>query len=282
MEFSDVKQRLISSGVALVVLVIALCFFDTIAFNLIIGVLSAVAVYELLYKTQYVTNKIILSVSIVYSFLFPLLHIPQLTKFTYISSVVFVIILGGILLFNHKTVPFSSVCIAFLVSLMIPVSFSVSVVLRDRFAPDGLIYYFLALGGGWLCDAGAYFVGTAIGKHKLAPQISPKKTVEGAIGGVLVTVLGYMVIGFIYSRIRLSMGDNVQISYLILGVAAVICALSGMLGDLFASIIKRQTGIKDYGNIMPGHGGVMDRFDSVLFVSPIMFLIVSYFPYIIR
>ena len=113
---------------------------------------------------------------------------------------------------------------------------------------------------------GAYFVGSTLGRHKLCPQISPKKTVEGAVGGIvsslIVTVILTLCFGFA-SRLRVTLLLTVPF-----------CIL-GMVGDLFASAIKRGAGIKDYGKLIPGHGGIMDRFDSTLFVFPIMYGILS-------
>lgn len=133
----------------------------------------------------------------------------------------------------------------------------------------------LTLCGAWLADSGAYFVGTFLGRHKLCPNISPKKTVEGVIGGVITNGLIFVLLGLGYTKL-IATGD-VSANYILLFVLGMICALLGLLGDLSASLLKRQTGIKDYGNIMPGHGGVMDRFDSVLFVAPFMTIALSVF-----
>ena len=106
-----------------------------------------------------------------------------------------------------------------------------------------------------------------MGKHKLCPEISPKKTVEGFIGGIVTTGIVYSIAFCIHSGFEVS---RVLFAFVLGGI----CAVIGTLGDLSASMIKRQAGIKDYGNIMPGHGGVMDRFDSVLFVLPVFYAFV--------
>jgi phosphatidate cytidylyltransferase len=132
-------------------------------------------------------------------------------------------------------------------------------------------------GGAWLSDTGAYFAGRAIGRHKLAPQISPKKTVEGAIAArflrhspcclsrgcysLMVSFIGYRLIFLFENFLHDANLTTVSI-----------------LGDLSASVIKRQYGVKDYGSIMPGHGGVMDRFDSALTVAPLVYLISQWVP----
>ncbi|MBO4734488.1 MAG: phosphatidate cytidylyltransferase [Clostridia bacterium] len=127
--------------------------------------------------------------------------------------------------------------------------------------PAGIYYLLLVLNFSSVCDTGAYFTGVFLGRHKLCEHVSPKKTVEGAVGGVVLSVL--VTVGLIY-------GFNAEQNiFIMLGVTAVMCIV-GMLGDLFASIIKRSVGVKDYSNLIPGHGGILDRFDSMLFISPAM------------
>lgn len=276
------KQRIITAVISLIILLIAISFFETPAFNIIIALISALAVFELLHSTKYITNRFVLCLCILFSFIYPLLHFKAFDTHILLVGMLFLVTLGFSYLIWHETLMLPTICAAFLVSLIIPVVFSVSIIIRDRFYPDGLFFYLLALSGGWLTDSGAYFVGVFFGKHKMAPKISPHKTIEGAIGGIITTILGYLLIGLLYSLYLHSVGDRVTIAYPVLAVSALICGLAAILGDLFASIIKRQTGIKDYGNIFPGHGGVMDRFDSVLFVSPIIYAIISFFPIITR
>ena len=110
-----------------------------------------------------------------------------------------------------------------------------------------------------VCDTGAYFTGVLFGKHKLCEHVSPKKTVEGAIGGIVWSMIASAVL-----MLAFKIQTNI---FVMLGVTALMCIV-GMLGDLFASIIKRSVGVKDYSNLIPGHGGILDRFDSMLFISP--------------
>ena len=126
---------------------------------------------------------------------------------------------------------------------------------------SGIYYLLLVLNFSSVCDTGAYFTGVFLGRHKLCEHVSPKKTVEGAIGGV--------VLSFIVTAVLLYAFKIEQNIFIMLGVTAVMCIV-GMLGDLFASIIKRSVGVKDYSNLIPGHGGILDRFDSMLFISPAM------------
>ena len=134
----------------------------------------------------------------------------------------------------------------------------------------GLFCLGIVLVVAWISDCGAYIVGSLIGKHKLIPEISPKKTVEGAVGGVAFAALANLLYGFIVSLVCKDITPN----YLVLALSGVVLSIISQIGDLLASVIKREHGVKDYSNILPGHGGIMDRFDSVLAVS-VATLIVS-------
>lgn len=131
----------------------------------------------------------------------------------------------------------------------------------------GNYLYMLIFIGAWATDSGAYFVGVLMGKHKLIPSVSPHKTVEGAIGGVLGCAVGYAIYGAV-----LSLAFNVKVNWAALMILAVIIAVVDQFGDLIASYIKREQGIKDFGTIFPGHGGVLDRFDSIIAIAPVIYI----------
>ena len=124
--------------------------------------------------------------------------------------------------------------------------------------------------GAFMSDTGAYFMGRALGKHKLCPHVSPNKTVEGSIGGFIGSVVG-MIIYHLVVKATVSL----DLGWAMIIVLGLVGSLLGQIGDLSFSVIKREFGIKDYGAIFPGHGGVLDRFDSVLFVSPAYYLIIT-------
>ena len=151
---------------------------------------------------------------------------------------------------------------------------------------DAIYFILLILCFAWGGDTAAYFAGRAFGKHKLAPVVSPHKTVEGAIGGVCGSIAAGMVLTLVYALLSARyhvITINVQpYHYLILAVMGGIASVLGILGDLFASAVKRQVGIKDYGTIFPGHGGILDRFDSVMFIAPFVSIAVRFFFYIIQ
>ena len=145
----------------------------------------------------------------------------------------------------------------------------ISLIYIRRMLPLGEYVFGLVFLGAWITDSGAYFCGRAFGKHKLAPDISPKKTIEGSIGGIIVCVLFFALYGFLselYSARDIVEG-TVRANYLPLLISAFFISVVSQIGDLAMSLLKRHYGIKDFGKIMPGHGGAVDRFDSVFAVA---------------
>lgn len=126
-----------------------------------------------------------------------------------------------------------------------------------------------------MADAGAFFAGSLFGKHKLCPNISPKKTVEGAIGGVFTCVLAAVAIGFLFGNL---ITPQLTVNFIPLIIIGVCDAVLSIVGDLSFSLIKRTIGIKDYSNLFPGHGGMLDRFDSIIFTVPMVLIVNSFLP----
>lgn len=145
--------------------------------------------------------------------------------------------------------------------------------LRRDFGIAAVILVFVF---SWITDSGAYFAGRFFGKHKLMPKVSPKKTVEGAIGGVITAILGTCLYFFVLEKC-FSIEAIGTIRYGLLIPLALLCSILSQFGDLAASVIKRDCGVKDFGSILPGHGGVLDRFDSVIFITPMVFYTLNLF-----
>ena len=133
----------------------------------------------------------------------------------------------------------------------------------------GLFLILFAMFSAWLTDTFAYFTGSFLGKHKMCPNISPKKTYEGAIGGVIGCVISNVALYAVFENFVF---ENPVNNYLAVVLMSVALSVISMCGDLTASVVKRNFGIKDFGKLIPGHGGIMDRFDSVLFVAPVFWL----------
>ena len=164
---------------------------------------------------------------------------------------------------NHSD--FTLAHIVSLVGLPVPYAYAFSCLGAVINHADGIYYLLLLLNFSSVCDMGAYFVGSAIGKHKLCPNISPKKTVEGAIGGIISSIIVTVILALCF-------GKSI---WLPLVLTIPLCIL-GMIGDLFASAIKRSVGLKDYSNLIPGHGGILDRVDSIIMIVPLMYVLISF------
>ncbi len=179
-----------------------------------------------------------------------------------VAIVLVLILIMAVYVFSYPKVESAQVMAAMFGFVYVAVM--LSYVLKTRMLPNGAFDVWLIFLCSWGCDTCAYCVGMLIGKHKMAPVLSPKKSVEGAVGGIV----GAMLLGGIYAAVT---GGAVWMYAVICGVGALI----SMVGDLAASAIKRQTGIKDYGRLIPGHGGILDRFDSVIFTAPIIYFLAS-------
>lgn len=270
------KQRILTAVIGIALLLVVLFFFDTWIFNIAVSLVSAVAVYEILQAAKYDKNKLLVVVCLLFVLLVPFFRTPGFNLMSRIAILVYILLLFGIMLYRHQTVRFEQIGVAFMASVLIPFSLSSMIYMRDQFARDGLFYIMLVFAGAWMTDTGGYFIGRFFGKHKLSPTVSPNKTVEGAVGGIVFCVGFYLLMGLCYDLFMKSQGTAVEIHYLQMGLLAIPIALIGMLGDLAASLVKRQCGVKDFGTIFPGHGGVMDRFDSILFVAPALYVALQF------
>lgn len=271
------KTRIITALIGLPILGVILFFYDTVALNIALALVGAMAVYEMTYNTRLVTNKGLVLVSMLYALFVPFSQINAVEPYAKLVLMVYVVALVCILFARHNALSFQQVAVSFTVAMTIPFALSCLVFVRDLQPQNvklglGLYYIILILICAWISDAGAYFIGRAFGKHKMAPTISPKKTIEGAVGGVVFCVIFNIAFTYVYFEIMKSSGTVVEANLIYLTVISVVGSLVGILGDLTASIIKRQCGIKDFGNIMPGHGGIVDRFDSILFIAPFLYV----------
>ena len=264
------KQRVISGAACVLVLIVILLFFNTMLLNAAVSVLSAVAVFELLSAVGLKKQSPFMICGVAFAFLLPFVSIVGLND--YLLAVFFIAVVLLTLKY-HSSQKVENVAFMITATLMASLCFNCIVGLRDSFSKNGLFYIIMVFGGAWFSDTGAFFAGKFFGKHKMSPVISPKKTVEGAIGGVIVNVLLMCLSAFVYKEIRGAFGITVSVNYISLSILAVFVSLAAMCGDLIASVIKRQMGIKDYGNIIPGHGGIMDRFDSIMFTAPVIYFI---------
>ena len=271
------KTRIITAIAAItVILVPCFIFLHTFVLPLIMGLFSAIAVYEII-KATGGKNKIILAVSCITAAAVPFLfHFDISIPFMPVA-IIYVLAYLIIMVPMHKTTSFNDIVTALFATATVPFSISVFVMLRDVYitAPDkfskssGVFLILFAMFSAWMTDTFAYFTGKFLGKNKLCPNVSPNKTIEGAVGGVIGNIIASTVMFIIFDKFFFTVHTFVWWQIII--ISAVLSVIS-MFGDLSASLIKRNHGIKDFGNIFPGHGGVMDRIDSCLFVLPALYL----------
>lgn len=193
------------------------------------------------------------------------------------------IVLTVILLFyNYKTIKLDKVCLIITMSITISILTSGVLLIRSKYTEYHYYIYYILLGifAASLTDIGAYFGGKYFGNIKLAKNISPNKTIEGAAFGVIFNVIICLIFSFIYQYVLYLQDILIQINIINLIILGIFASISGIIGDLLASIIKRQYDVKDFGSIIPGHGGILDRFDSMLLAMPSIFIGLHFFPVI--
>lgn len=276
------KQRVITGIGAALFGVLVMCFIFTPVFGIVIALIAGIASFEIQHVAK-IKNKILLVSNIAVAVALPLLleyHVFDMLPFPKtIIFTAYVLIMLFVMLSSYKKTKFEDTIMSMFAGIVVPYVFETVVLLRDLvvshddlFQKVHAVYIILfALFCAWLNDTFAYFVGRKFGKHKLSPNISPKKTVEGAIGGVLVTMIFNVIVFYIFDYFFF---DIHTIKVWMVIPASIFLSTISICGDLSASVIKRNFGEKDYGTIFPGHGGIMDRFDSYSFVMPTLYAIV--------
>lgn len=196
------------------------------------------------------------------------------TNYLIIVYVLALVVLFALCLVYYGKQPISKMAAYYMMSLLVASSFSSGILLMGKEdKASGIILFALGLVASWFADIGGYFGGRFFGKRKLCPKISPKKTVEGVIGGFVLSLICFMLVGLLIEG-----AFNKEISYISLAVISIMSTPISIIGDLTFSVIKRESGIKDYGKLIPGHGGILDRFDGVAFTLPIVFVIDKFLP----
>lgn len=279
------KTRVITSAVGLVVLFAVMALFDTFVFNVVIAAICLLAIHEVFKAFRFEKAAYIYWGFVPYTLLvmFSDFHMVRICMLP--ASYIFALYLVLCVIGNSKSINYAKLGGMVLFSCIIMLCFYSLIYLkqllpRATYGYDALYFIFLILGFAWGGDSAAYFAGRAFGKHKLAPVVSPNKTIEGAVGGVMGSMLLGVVVTACYTALH---GQLVGVPldtlgwryYVVVVLLGGFGSLLGIVGDLFASVIKRQCGIKDYGTIFPGHGGIMDRFDSVLFIAPFVAMVVT-------
>lgn len=265
-------KRVLTSVVMVVVLIPLVIFSHTWVFPCAMAVLSAIATYEIL-KCLGVHHKWYAAMP-AYAFSVTVVLLTRLeAEFVAVAAgcaMVYAVLLMCTAVFSRRSFSMQTATELFAMTLYATAGFASIVCLRDL--PHGEYIFLLAMLGPWSCDIFAYFTGMLLGRHKLIPDVSPKKTVEGSVGGIVFGTGVLVLYGFLVSCFF-----DVEPRYLGLILMGLVLTVVSQCGDLIASLLKREHGIKDYGWLFPGHGGVMDRFDSVI-ISAIFLYIMGNIP----
>ncbi len=277
MMWSKLKTRL-GSAVVLVAVLLAIVFIAPAwAFSLAVCAVSFIVLREIIITFKHKTKKYLVITDYVFAILYMVTGFVKLGTGNYIMYMITILFVMTLLTFSivdNKDIAFQDVCASlFVVLYSVVFLMHLSLIRRMDY---GLCLVFLAFIGAWIPDTAAYFAGNFFGRHKLIESISPNKTVEGAVGAIVGSVLVFM----LYGLLMLAFGFKVH--FLALFILSLLCGVGAQLGDLSASVMKRAYAAKDFGTLIPGHGGMLDRVDSLIFVTPVVYYFISIFPVLTR
>ena len=259
-------KRVITGACILALLVPIVIFSGIIVLPITIAIISLISAYEIakcmkMNVKHQITIPIYLC-AIVFPFLMRYMNsFVSVAMIGFICAVFYLIYLFVLIITSHGKLNFSEISAFFAIETYIITALNSVIYIRD-FDDNGKFIIVLIFVGAWITDTFAYFTGVLIGKHKLIEDVSPKKTIEGSIGGIFFCALAYVLFGIIVDTF---FGGNSN--RLLLAISGILMSVISQVGDLIMSVIKRYYGVKDYGKIFPGHGGMLDRFDSILAVS---------------
>lgn len=257
------------SGIILVLIAIAVVGAGGVPLFAVTFFLSMVGLFEL-YRVMKIEKTLLGYMGYATVISYYILLWAGREIFMMLMFIAFLMILMAIYVFSFPKYQLDQVSAAFFGIFYVAVM--MSYLYQVRITPDGKYIVWLIFLSSWGCDTSAYCVGTLAGKHKLAPLLSPKKSIEGAVGGVAGSVLLGLLYGAVFGGFMVGVESPVAVCSLACGIGAVI----SQIGDLAASAIKRNHHVKDYGKLIPGHGGILDRFDSLLFTAPAIYFAVEF------
>lgn len=257
------KTRIITAIVALL-LFVPIVLYGNWPFTILVFAMATVGLYELLHMKKDAIALLPKCISFIALWAFLFKNIEVLEKWIPLSFIqiliIFIMLLCILTVTSKNNVSIENVGFYFLSTMYITIGFSFLVQAREH----GISFVLFILFVIWATDSGAYFVGRSLGKHKLWPSISPNKTIEGAVGGTMIALL----VGIVFHMVQ-----PFEYSLWVIALISIGIAIVGQLGDLVASAMKRHFSVKDSGNILPGHGGILDRFDSLIFVLPFLYVV---------
>lgn len=272
------KTRIITAAVLLAILVPVLIFSNTFLYVIFAALLTLIASLEMLGCMRLVKRLDVTVPTVLYSVLTVSLtrafkNDGNFAKLFVSLTFLYIFVLFVLSLFadEDKREKLPELMLAAITIVYITFGFASFVTVRD--AINGVFLFPLAYIAAWVSDTGAYFTGMKFGKTKLIPEISPKKTVEGFLGGLVSCVAVFIIYSIFVGAL-----SSIKPNYFWIIVCAVILSVASVAGDLIASMIKRRYKIKDYSHLFPGHGGVLDRFDSIIATSALLYILSSAMP----
>lgn len=259
------KTRILAAVVLVPALFIVTLVLPKMVAAVIFAVLMTIAAYELLYRTGLVRHTRLVLYSCAMAFVMTMWsYADAIHAYLILLVLAFLGLLFLEMMLDHVKVRLEKMCLCMFAGIVVP--YLLGALVRILMLYVGRYVVMIPFVVAFLSDAGAYFVGIRYGRHKLAPVVSPNKSIEGALGGIATAMVGMLVYALVIDLAAPQFTVNYGLA-LLYGLAG---SLVGIFGDLCFSVIKRQTGIKDYGNLIPGHGGILDRFDSLMTVAPLM------------
>ena len=269
------KARLIVAAIFVPILFVIIFFLPPIVMTATVAIICGIISFELIRSTKSADNIRIYIYSAVAAIAIPFLRMGSLNK-TGIIIAMFCLMAAvfaeAILAYEReKTINFTCIATVLFAGGIIPLFMSSLSELRHM--TDGRYLVLLPFIVAFISDGGAYFAGVLWGRHKVTPHVSPNKSLEGYIGGFIAAILGMVIYGII---LKYAAGFEINILWLI--IYGIVGSLVTQLGDLSFSLVKREYKIKDYGNLLPGHGGMLDRFDSMIFAAPVIYVLVEFLP----
>ena len=273
---NTMKTRVLTAIVMVAVMVPFFVFSDTVMFPILMGLLGVIGIYEMQGCIGSKKQRFPVFMSVLTGAGMPFLaryyNGDGLFGFIFLTAFALIALTFVVSVFSGDEFTVDIAALSASSAIYISFGFTSLVLLRDL--EYGVYIFLFPFVISWMTDTFAYFSGMLFGKHKLIPAVSPKKTVEGAVGGTVCAVLITLLYGVIAGKISSS-----EPQYLSIAIIATVVSILSQCGDLVMSLIKRKYGIKDYGKIFPGHGGVLDRFDSIIMTAPFIYFITTLVPF---
>ena len=270
------KKRIITSAVLIPLLLLILYAAPKWATGVLFALISGLAAFELTYSTGLVKHPRLVAYCVLAAVIVPLwCQFGMNPVWSKAGLLLFVLLMFMEMMLSNLRLKLGKVSICFVAGILLP--YLLASIVRIMNWSTGRYLVLIPFVVAFLSDTGAYFIGCKFGTHKLALEISPNKSVEGVLGGLVFAVLGMI----LYCLV-LSLAFKCRVNYLFAVVYGFVGSVAGVFGDLCFSVIKRQTGIKDYGNLIPGHGGALDRFDSMHVVAPLIELLLMVLPVVVK